>query len=842
MQDRILNFIQIFKRFCFSVCLFVCPLIFLTNTTQNPFVIQPLFFSIFGGFFCLCYAVEIFIKKEINFRYSKLDIVVVIFLLSLLISLTFNYFLASNKAALINEFFRKSDYLIYGLIFGFLFAKITSEKVNFENSSYKFFKNIFLWCLAWVLWKVQASFFLAILIFAAGVYLCFVHIKKYGIKEILDVLLCVCFCSSLYGIMQTFGLEFFWVLDISKEFGARSVSTFGNPNFLASFVLLFLPYSSLLFLQAKNKQEDFISGLITLVLALFLVISGTRSAWLGLLVGSLFFFTVFKGFRKVFLNKFLKLFILFLLFCVCTFALISGLKQKNASMPAARISEVKQALSLKTFSLKSKHLIPPLHQRLMMWQCAFDNFKSSPFFGKGVNSFQLNFPYCQGKLIFQNPALDKLFTQANNAHNEYLEILSDGGLFSFTAYIFLLGLFFAAFKRRIRTLNGEEKYFYFALVFGLVTVLIDNTLNITLRTLLVSFAFWFIVSLVNNLNTKNKKLNLNSRFCFGFFILTCFVVGFLICFQVKYFAGQIYELKGYKNLVKENHQSTVDNMEKAIKMTSLKPEPYYVLTKVYANINEIQKAKDIATEGLKYYPAYYEFYFYLASLQYSQQDTKNALENLRKTLSLLPTYTPAVEMFSNILLGQNYVSKEDKKLLEDLTAILPYEPNLPSYLSEIYFKENDCTKASAFAFNALNKNIVDKPALRILANCQNDITSNTFLQKAQKINELKDEIKLKQDKTVFEKIKTLHKEYPDETEVNVLLSEFYFRQGKFCEATDILKLSKNNKFRSKSYNISLSISAQKCGDIETSRQALEEILLFCPYDEFAKNRLKNVKI
>ena len=842
MQNKILIFTEVLKRFCLSICLFVCPLLFLTDTTQNPFVIQPLFLSIFSGCFVLCCAAEIIFKREINFRYSKLDFVFIAFLFSLFLSLLVNYFFSNNKFALINEFLRKSDYLIFGLIFGFLFAKTVLAKINVEASSYQFFKKILFWCLAWLLWKVQASAIIAVLIFTVGVYLCFNHIKKYGIQEVIDIMLAVCFCASLYGIMQALGFELFWVLDISKEFGSRSVSTFGNPNFLASFVLLFLPYSLLLFLQAKNKLENFISGFITLILVLFLIISGTRSAWLGFIVFGIIFFALSVKFRKIFSNKFLKIFILLLILCASAFALIVGLKHSSSSTPNARISEVKQVFNLKSISLKSKNLIAPLHQRLMMWHCALDNLKKSPFLGKGVNSFQLNYPYCQGKLIAENPALDKLIMQANNAHNEYLEILSDGGLLSFVTYIFLWGLFFKMFNKKIKTFNKEEKYFYFALILGLISVLVDNLLNITLRTLLVSFAFWFVFSSINNLNTTSKKINLNKNICYLIFILTCFITYCLINIQTKYFVAQTYELKGYKNLVKGNYQDTVLNMNKVIKLSSFRPEPYYTLLNAYINLDDLNNAQNIAEKVLKLYPAYYEFHYRLGALNQVQNKQEQALNEFRKTLLLLPTYSPAAEGFAGISSKQKTVPVEDKYLLKSLIRILPYEPNLPSYLAEIYFKENDCSNASAFALDTLQKNIFDKSALKIFTDCNNSGVKNDFLQKAQKINNLKDEMKLKQDDGILKKINELQKEYPNEKEIQVLLSEFYFRQGKFCESMEILKLIKNGMFWSKSNNISLSLSAQKCGDIETSKQALTEVLDFCPYDEFAKNRLKNVKI
>ena len=549
-----------------------------------------------------------------------------------------------------------------------------------------------------------------------------------------------------------------------------------------------------------------------------------------------------KEFRKIFLSKFIKISLLLLVFCACAFGLVSGLKNSGNSVPGARISEVKQVLSSKAFSLQSKHLIQPLHQRLMMWHCALDNFKNSPIIGKGVNSFQLNYPYCQGKLIAKNPSLDKMNMQANNAHNEYLEILSDGGLISFAVYIFFLFSFFTAFKKEIKILAKEEKCFYFVLMLGLISVLIDNLFNITLRTLLVSFAFWFILSSINNLSAKNKKVSLNKIFMFVFLILICSFVYASINFQARYFIAQTYELSGYKNLVKGDYKNVAEDMSKAIKLSSMRPEPYYVLIKALTSLNEIEKVKNINEEVSKLYPAYYEFYFYLAALNYATQDTKNALINLRKTLELLPTYTPAAELFASILVNQNYVSSEDKKLLQDLTEILPYEPNLPSYLAEIYFKENDCQSATVYALNALQKNIFDKLALKIATSCKNNNDNDEFLQKVYEINTLKERLKLKQDEAVFEEIEKLNNKYPDEPEISTLLSEFYFRQGKFCDATDVLKQTKGDKFIGKSYNLSLSSSAQKCGDKETAKHALEEILYFDPYDEFAKNRLKNVNI
>ena len=79
----------------------------------------------------------------------------------------------------------------------------------------------------------------------------------------------------------------------------------------------------------------------------------------------------------------------------------------------------------------------------------------------------------------------------------------------------------------------------------------------------------------------------------------------------------------------------------------------------------------------------------------------------------------------------------------------------------------------------------------------------------------------------------------DDQDLHILLAEIYFRKGDFCKAKEVLKQVDG---KGKSYNFALSLAAQKCGDLITAKEALEEILYLDPYDELAKSRLKNVKI
>ena len=50
----------------------------------------------------------------------------------------------------------------------------------------------------------------------------------------------VSFLASLYGVMQYFGIEIVWPSHLNP-YGYRPVSTFGNPNFMSSYLVVVLP-------------------------------------------------------------------------------------------------------------------------------------------------------------------------------------------------------------------------------------------------------------------------------------------------------------------------------------------------------------------------------------------------------------------------------------------------------------------------------------------------------------------------------------------------------------------------------------------------------------------------
>ena len=68
--------------------------------------------------------------------------------------------------------------------------------------------------------------------------------KKINNHQIIDklwqIIFFTSFLASIYGLFQFFGIELIWPIRLNP-FGNRCVSTFGNPNFLASYLIMLIP-------------------------------------------------------------------------------------------------------------------------------------------------------------------------------------------------------------------------------------------------------------------------------------------------------------------------------------------------------------------------------------------------------------------------------------------------------------------------------------------------------------------------------------------------------------------------------------------------------------------------
>lgn len=847
MKDKVLSIFISLKKLFFIFAIFLAPLVFLTDSTQNPFNIQILILVISAALIALLSVLKIFTVKDFRFKLSKADYLLGLFIFICLLSVAYNYFVVGQFAAL-SEFLRRGYLLFISCGAGWLLAKgvnVYDGEDKKETPPYLFILWGFLWLFYPVLRTGATVEFYAVLLWLFGIYICYRHLKHFNAKEIADIFISVGALAALYGIMQNLGADIFWKIDISGEFGKRAVSTFGNPNFLSSFLVLFLPLVFYYFAAAKQAGEKFYYGAIIVFYSAYLAVSLTRSSWLGAFA-AFFVLFLFADFRALIsANK--KRVIFISLLALAIFFAWPQQEGKYNSAAVTRLADARNELSLKnlTLSAPEQALNQSYHQRLMMLTCALKTAKDNPVLGGGWGTFQLNYGLCQGGLILQHPALAKFVTQANAAHNEFAEVLAQSGFLGLLSYLAFFVMFVFLFLKKIKTLNAKQRLFYIALFAGLAGVLKDNMLNITMQTAIVGFVFWFIAGLTSAVFEENKKV----KIVFARFVMLALAViicGFAIR-QGRVFESDIYAFSGGKALARKNYNTARFYLQKSINLAPNKPEAFYNLVNTLVAQGEREDALNAALEAQKYFPAYYEFSFAAGNIYFYKNEIQNMARELIKTIALNPAYQPAALAFSHsVYAHEDLQTQQNMNLLKKLGPIGQHEGAFFFYAASAFQKQGDYSAAADFARKALAAENLNVRFLTLLKqiNAKLNITEDPVLQKTQRVQYFRSLLENKKVPTQkqAQEIETFAQQYPADLYAQMTLAELYFNSKKYEQAYKILDALYPSYGNEISLNYALSYTCNALKNDEKEAFYLRRILALQPSNKGIQKRLEEINL
>ncbi len=244
-------------------------------------------------------------------------------------------------------------------------------------------------------------------------------------QKLLLAMIASAFAVALWGIPRHFGAEPNCLILTrrlnatcwQKEFDptVRIFSTLGQPNWLASFIVLVLPFAAALLIATK-KGSRLLPFVICAALGLALIFTGSVSGILGFLA-SVMAFSVLIGTRMLKKNIKILGIITALLFMVLVFA-----------APTIK-NRISQSLSQKTAANAGT---PSGQIRLVVWQGALSAFGAKPILGFGPETFI--YSYYQFRPQAHNQTTEWNFYY-NKAHNEFLNYAANTGILGLGSYL-----------------------------------------------------------------------------------------------------------------------------------------------------------------------------------------------------------------------------------------------------------------------------------------------------------------------------------------------------------------------------------------------------------------------
>ena len=309
------------------------------------------------------------------------------------------------------------------------------------------------------------------------------------------------FLVSLWAVFEHFGMSFSclifpefgkfdtscWVQDVQN----RVFATFGQPNWLAAWITALIPltWSMILVLKSHKQNSKIIYWFIlSAILSMALLFTKSRSGLLGFGGATVTFWllialmytrpeNLLKPYTKPIIQVFLSMNILMLiLIAVFGTPWTPKLGKLLNNRPIQeKPAEIYQGPALEAGGTESGQI------RKIVWKGALDIWKNNPVFGTGVETFA--FSYYKHRPAEHNMVSEWNFLY-NKAHNEYLNLAATTGgigLFSFLLLITISLIQILPFKNIIQpdktkntAVSSETLYLRLGLFSGYVSILITN--------------------------------------------------------------------------------------------------------------------------------------------------------------------------------------------------------------------------------------------------------------------------------------------------------------------------------------------------------------------------------
>ena len=235
------------------------------------------------------------------------------------------------------------------------------------------------------------------------------------------------FLIAVYGIAEHFGIDRnIWVQDVQS----RVFSTLGQPNWLAAYLCILLPFSINLFLTSRQIFYRYFGLLSSIIFYICILFTKSKSGIIAAIIAVVVYF-IFSFFQKTISQK--LLIISSLLLVLLSLTINNPLK--DYVFPGPPSSRGVSDLPAVAGGQGVLNITPSEDIRKLVWAGSFRLWQQFPLFGTGPETFAYTYYWVR-------PAAHNLTSEwnflYNKAHNEYLNYLATTGTFGFLAYLLLI--------------------------------------------------------------------------------------------------------------------------------------------------------------------------------------------------------------------------------------------------------------------------------------------------------------------------------------------------------------------------------------------------------------------
>jgi len=478
------------------------------------------------------------------------------------------------------------------------------------------------------------------------------------------------FFVATYGILEHFGIDKnWWVQDVQQ----RVFSTLGQPNWLAAYLCILLPFS---IYKSINSKRPYLYSSLTVILFLCLLFTKSKS---GIIAGiiSIGIYLIFTFFQNKSSQKLIV--ILSLLFTIFGLSIDNPIKDRFFS-PKPDLAPLRSDINI----------TPSEDIRKIVWQGAFDLWRQFPVFGTGTETFAYSYYWVRPASHNLTSEWDFLY---NKAHNEYINYLATTGTVGFITYLLIILVIVAKFKNP----------YSLPILTSFISILITNFAGFSV---VITSVYFFLMPAFLATPSPPSTPNFNRFLKAPLIILTIIFTFISIKTIISFYLADIYFASASTSNSRQLYTDSYNSIQSSLALRPNEPEYLIFASSVAAKlalaskdnsptfinraIELANKATEISPSNTNLWKEKSQTYYYLASF-----DPKYYLTSINSLITVTKLAPTDAKTF--YLIGQFL---ENAKSIPD--AITYYQKAIAlkanydhAYfaLGKIYFDQKQYTDA-----------------------------------------------------------------------------------------------------------------------------------------------------
>ncbi len=468
------------------------------------------------------------------------------------------------------------------------------------------------------------------------------------IPPAVNLLLGVGLVVALYGLAQEFGLD--WVRHIAPH---TPFSTLGNVNWAAQFLVVLCPLALVTLISESDFGKRLFAGISLALMLIHLFLTHSRGGWLAVVISFLFIL-----YNLFFANPERKL-------------LTDGVRNKIILIALLLVIGFVSLLILKPGILRSGN-----NTRLQIWRSGIRIWFDNPVKGVGPGNFKLVYPKYR---LSGERAITSKNIQVDQAHNEFLQFLTDTGFLGFLAFIYFIYALFQLSRTALSQPDNPGYLLNLGLVGALLGVLVHSLFSFPLQNPASLTGFITVAALLTKSSGQEPGFVVGNRYLFGCF----FKIGlyslciFSLFFQLKSVVGDYWFTRGQIESKTGRIGASITSLQKSVANYPFNFRPWFLLGYVQSKAGNYQEAAGSYEYGHSLNPNFYLTRYQLGNIYTRLKRFQEAIMEYDYSLSLVPEQPLVMEARSKALVLQK-TPLDDKTEIPDLTRDLTSKVAPPS--------------------------------------------------------------------------------------------------------------------------------------------------------------------